>query len=189
MVERHVDSEVGPGDVLDHDIVGAGHEHLAAPTVALGADDSGGEVGCAPVRTPLGRRAAQPHPERGMEGLHPQQRPPVGELLPRREVTGQQPVLYLRQLVGERGRAGFGAAVRADQGVVVDDDPVVVRIAEHHGAVAPVAAQEGVLPAGGGGRLPGALHGLAHGVASSTATPNRPSSRPPATSSPVRRSR
>ncbi len=61
-------------------------------------------------------------------------------------------------------------AVRADEGVVGDDHPVAVRVAVHEGAVVAVAAQEGVLPAGGGLGLPGAVDGRgAHGF--STATP------------------
>ena len=51
-----------------------------------------------------------------------------------------------------------------------DDGAVVDRITEHQGAVVAVAAEEGVLPAGGGPWLPGSVDGRgAH--EDSTATP------------------
>lgn len=61
------------------------------------------------------------------------------------------------QSVCQPGRAGVLAAVGADEGVMVDDDPVVGRISVHHGSVPAVAAEEGVLPAGGGVWLPRAV--------------------------------
>lgn len=92
-----------------------------------------------------------------MERLHPAQRPTVGEVLGRRDIAGQQLLLDVRELGGERGRSWARAAVRADQRVMSDDHPVIVRVAEHESAVGAVAAEEGVLPARGRRRFPGAV--------------------------------
>jgi hypothetical protein len=106
-----------------------------------------------------------------MEGLDPLEWPAVGEALCGLEVAREQPVLHVGEFGGQAWRAGVFAAVRADEGVLGDDDTVVVRITEHQGAVVAVATQEGVLPAGGRGGLPGAVHGSGGGHDLSTATP------------------
>lgn len=158
------DVQVGRGDLLDDDVVGAGDEDLAAPARALGRGDAGGEVDAAAVGARFPVRRPQPYVEGRVERLDPLEGAAVGEGLGRGHLSGEQPVLEGGEFGGEFRRAGAFAAVRADEGVVRDDDPLVVRIAEHHGAVVAVAAQEGVLPAGGGPRLPGAVDGTgAHG--------------------------
>ena len=85
--------------------------------------------------------------------------PVVGEGLGGGQVAGEQPVLQRGEFAGQLGRPGVFGAVGADQGVVGDDDPLVVGVAEHEGAVPAVAAEEGVLPALGGPVLVGAVHG------------------------------
>ncbi len=63
VVQREVEGEVGGGDVLDDDIVGAGDEDAAAP-VRIGGGGrhlAGGEVDGAAVVVGLGAgRSAQP---------------------------------------------------------------------------------------------------------------------------------
>ncbi|MGC0399946.1 hypothetical protein RKD27_002590 [Streptomyces sp. SAI-126] len=106
----------------------------------------------------------------GVEGLHPLERAAVREALGGVELAGEQPVLERGEFGGEPGRPGVFGAVGADEGVVGDDDPLVLRVAEQEGAVVAVAAEEAVLPAGGRPGLPGAVDG-AVGHGRSTAAP------------------
>ncbi|CAM5709590.1 hypothetical protein SVIOM342S_00505 [Streptomyces violaceorubidus] len=179
-VEGQVEGEVRGGDVLDDHVVGAGDEDSAGPAGAGGRGLAGGEVdgaavGGVGVLGSVARGPVQTQLEGRVEGAHPAQRAAVGEVLGGAGVPGEQAALEGGEPGGERGRAAVVVAVGADQGVVGDDHPVGVRIAEHQGAVVAVAAQEGVLPAGGGLGLPGAVDGrAAHDVGSgsrSTATP------------------
>lgn len=154
------DVQVETGDPLDDHVVGAGDEDPAGAARAGGGGLAGGEVdGPQVVAARLVRGRSQPYLEGRVEGLDPLQGPVVGEALGGLPLSGQQLVLEGREFGGEFGRTGVFGAVGADQGVVGDDDPVVVRIAERQGAVPAVAAEEGVLPAVGGPVLVGAVHG------------------------------
>lgn len=175
VVQGEAEGEVAAGDLLDDHVVGAGDEDAAGAAVVADGGLAGGEVGLTAVAGQVvgAFPVAQAGLEGRVEGPHPLQLASVGEVLGGGEVTGQQPVLDAGERVGQQGRQPVPAArvvVRADQGVVGDDGPVVVRVAEDEGAVPAVAAQEGVLPAGGGPGLPGAVHGPA-GHGASTATP------------------
>ncbi|MGX1090941.1 hypothetical protein RKD47_001622 [Streptomyces albogriseolus] len=173
VVQGEAQGEVAAGDVLDDHVVGAGDEDTAGAAAVAGGGLAGGEVQLAAVAGQAGGLVAQADPEGGVEGPDPLERASVGEVLGGGEVAGEQPVLDVGERVGQQGRQPVPAArvvVRADEGVVGDDGPVVVRVAEDEGAVPAVAAQEGVLPAGGRPGLPGAVHGSG-GHGASTATP------------------
>ncbi len=162
-----VQADAGGGrparDVLDDHVVGARDEHPALPAPAGRPDHARREGHLPPVprHTARPRRRPAPahaHRERRVEGAHPAQRKPVREAVARRSVPGQQPVLKLREASGEPGRAGVGGRDGPDQRVMGDDHPLVVGIAVDEGAVAAVAAQERVLPARRGPRLPRTVH-------------------------------
>ncbi|GAA3216747.1 hypothetical protein GCM10020256_19240 [Streptomyces thermocoprophilus] len=73
VVEVDAEAWAGPGDVLHHDVVGAGDEDAAGPAGAFGAGDAGGEVDGAAVVVAGAAGAAQADTEGGVEGLHPLQ--------------------------------------------------------------------------------------------------------------------